>query len=159
VLGSLLSNVQVFQGAEACVWSTVFLDRKTIVKQRFSKKYRHPVLDKSLTCQRLKAEVRNMTRARKLGVLTPVPFFVETGAASIYMEFVEGKSVKQVRPLCDLSEVRPTSQAGTLHLNLACLANGCTSCAAKVTTAAARAAALTAVRSKDGSSEEYGRQQ
>ena len=38
-----------------------------------------------------------MVRARKLGVITPVPYHVEIQAASIYMEFVEGRSVKEVR--------------------------------------------------------------
>ena len=68
----------------------------THAKQRFNKKYRHPTLDETLTAQRLKAEVRCMVRARKLGVMTPVPYHVEMQAASIYMEFVKGSSVKEV---------------------------------------------------------------
>ncbi len=39
-------------------------------------------------------EVRSMARARKLGVLTPVPYFVELETSSIYMEKVDGVSVK-----------------------------------------------------------------
>ena len=88
--------MQVAQGAEARVWACDFLQRKAIVKQRFNKKYRHPTLDETLTAQRLKAEVRCMVRARKLGVMTPVPYYVEMQAASIYMEFVNGSSVKEV---------------------------------------------------------------
>jgi hypothetical protein len=89
--------VQISQGAEAKVWSTTFLQRDTIIKQRFSKQYRHPALDATLTMQRLKAEVRCMIRARKLGVLTPVPYFTEVQAASIYMERINGVTVKHVR--------------------------------------------------------------
>ena len=94
---SLIAAVQVSQGAEARVWSTTFLSRKTIVKQRFNKKYRHPTLDVSLTLQRLKGEVRSMIRARKLGILTPVPYYVEHDSGTIYMEQIDGISLKQAR--------------------------------------------------------------
>lgn len=36
------------------VWEGPFLGHPTIVKQRFSKKYRHPQLDAKLTVSRLK---------------------------------------------------------------------------------------------------------
>ncbi len=36
------------------VWEGVFLGRPAVIKQRFSKKYRHPTLDAKLTVQRLK---------------------------------------------------------------------------------------------------------
>jgi hypothetical protein len=88
--------LQISQGAEAKVWSTTFLGRKTIIKQRFHKTYRHPTLDALLTKQRLKAEVRCMIRARKLGVFTPVPYHTEVPAASIYMESIEGVVAKEV---------------------------------------------------------------
>lgn len=92
---------QVSQGAEAKVWTTQFLQRPAIIKQRFKKRYRHPTLDAALTSQRLKAEVRCMLRARKLGVRTPVPYHVESSASAIYMEHVQGQTIKQVRH-CDL---------------------------------------------------------
>ncbi|GAB4817061.1 hypothetical protein N2152v2_004107 [Parachlorella kessleri] len=82
------------QGAEARVWEGVFLGRPTMVKQRFSKKYRHPSLDAKLTAQRLKGEVRSMLRARKLGVPTPVVYHVDHATSCIYMERVQGHSVK-----------------------------------------------------------------
>ncbi|KAI8468099.1 MAG: kinase-like protein [Monoraphidium minutum] len=84
----------VSQGAEARVWETIFCGRPTIVKQRFSKKYRHPTLDKKLTSTRLKQEARSVLRARKAGVPTPVLYSVELDSASIYMERVEGRSVR-----------------------------------------------------------------
>ena len=37
-----------------------------------------------------------MSRARKMGVLVPLPYFVEMEANSIYMEKVEGHSVKHL---------------------------------------------------------------
>ncbi|KAL4425794.1 hypothetical protein ABPG75_009810 [Micractinium tetrahymenae] len=82
------------QGAEARVWEGQFLGRAAIVKQRFSKKYRHPQLDAKLTVSRLKQEVRSMMRARKLGVHTPVLYLVDHATSCIYMERVEGHSLK-----------------------------------------------------------------
>lgn len=82
------------QGAEARVWEGVFLGRPVIVKQRFKKKYRHPQLDVKLTQQRLKGEVRSLLRARKLGVPTPVLYHLDIATSCIYMERVEGHSVK-----------------------------------------------------------------
>jgi TP53 regulating kinase and related kinases len=109
-LHRLQAGVQISQGAEAKVWAAKFLQRDAIIKQRFSKKYRHPTLDAALTMQRLKAEVRCMVRARKLGVCTPVPYYTEVAAASIYMERIQGRSVKQVglldRAACDLDKWR-----------------------------------------------------
>ncbi|EIE22357.1 kinase-like protein [Coccomyxa subellipsoidea C-169] len=86
----------VSQGAEAKLWKGVYLGRPTIVKQRFNKKYRHSTLDTKLTLSHLHAlqEVRSILRARKLGVPTPVLYFVEHEASAIYMELVQGCSVK-----------------------------------------------------------------
>ncbi|PRW58873.1 EKC KEOPS complex subunit bud32-like isoform X1 [Chlorella sorokiniana] len=82
------------QGAEARVWEGTFLSRPAIIKQRFSKKYRHPQLDGKLTASRLKSEVRSMLKARKLGVHTPVVYHVDHATSSIYMERVQGHSLK-----------------------------------------------------------------
>ncbi len=37
-----------------------------------------------------------MVKARKLGVVTPLVYYVESEASSIYMERVAGRSVKEV---------------------------------------------------------------
>jgi TP53 regulating kinase-like protein len=55
------------QGAEAKIYKTNFYGRPCIVKERFSKSYRHPSLDKSLTAHRVKSEVRAMLRCRVNG--------------------------------------------------------------------------------------------
>lgn len=86
----------IAQGAEARVWECNFLGRPAVVKQRFCKKYRHPELDAKLTPARLKQEVRSMAKARKLGLRTPCLYHVEMQSSSIYMERIQGRSVKQV---------------------------------------------------------------
>lgn len=59
--------VLVKQGAEARVYRTMFLGRSAIMKQRFSKKYRHPALDEKLTRRRTAQELRAILRCRRAG--------------------------------------------------------------------------------------------
>uniref|UniRef100_A0A6N2N5K6 non-specific serine/threonine protein kinase n=1 Tax=Salix viminalis TaxID=40686 RepID=A0A6N2N5K6_SALVM len=84
------------QGAEARVFESIFVGRRSIVKERFSKKYRHPTLDSKLTLKRLNAEARCMTKARRLGVYTPVLYAVDPLLHTLTFEYVEGPSVKDV---------------------------------------------------------------
>ncbi|KAF5937392.1 hypothetical protein HYC85_024898 [Camellia sinensis] len=63
------SLILLKEGAEARVFESTFVGRRSIVKERFSKKYRHPSLDSKLTLKRLNAEARCMTRGRRLGDL------------------------------------------------------------------------------------------
>ncbi|KAF3597004.1 hypothetical protein DY000_02025991, partial [Brassica cretica] len=90
------SLVLIKQGAEARVFESTFVGRRSIVKERFSKKYRHPILDAKLTLKRLNAEARCMTKARKLGVCTPVLYAVDPLLHSLTLEYIEGVSVKDV---------------------------------------------------------------
>ena len=58
-------------GAEGKVYSTIFLDRPTIVKERLTKKYRVKELDDKLTLQRLRQEARCMVKCRRMGIASP----------------------------------------------------------------------------------------
>lgn len=90
------SLVLLKQGAEARVFESTFVGRRCIIKERFSKKYRHPTLDSKLTVKRLNAEARCMAKARKLGVPTPVLFSVDPMMQTLTFEFVEGPMVKDI---------------------------------------------------------------
>ncbi len=48
----------VHQGAEAKLYECTFLGRKAIVKERFVKTYRNPILDRHLTKERFRGEIR-----------------------------------------------------------------------------------------------------
>jgi len=63
----LLDKRLLKQGAEAKLYSGVFFGRPTIAKERFSKSYRHPVLDRTLTVRRMRAEVKCIQRCRTNG--------------------------------------------------------------------------------------------
>ncbi|KAL5977501.1 hypothetical protein ACLOJK_021848 [Asimina triloba] len=101
-------GVLLKQGAEARVFESSFLGRRSIVKERFSKKYRHPLLDSKLTLKRLNAvsfllssfalhwEARCMTKARRLGVPTPILYAMDPLLFTLTFEYIEGPAVKEV---------------------------------------------------------------
>ncbi|XP_068118041.1 EKC/KEOPS complex subunit TP53RK [Hyperolius riggenbachi] len=78
------------QGAEARVYRGLFLGKPAVVKERFTKTYRHPLLDEKLTHRRTAQEGRSILRCRKAGIPTPVVYFVDYISHCIYMEYIEG---------------------------------------------------------------------
>lgn len=85
----------VAQGAEGRIFSSTLLAQPVVIKERFSKKYRHPVLDAKLTEKRFFQEARNMLKARKQGVPVPAILFLDPIEHKIYMERIEpGITVK-----------------------------------------------------------------
>jgi len=84
------------QGAEARVFEGDFYGHPCLIKERFKKNYRHSVLDKNLTTQRLKSEVRANLRCRMAGILSPTIYMVNFENNSIYMEYIkEPTTVRQ----------------------------------------------------------------
>eukprot|EP00877_Chromochloris_zofingiensis_P014462 jgi/Chrzof1/926/Cz01g34020.t1 len=69
-------------------------------------------------------EVRSMVRARKMGVLTPVLFFVEQETSSIYMEKISGQSVKQLLLTGDLDAAGVDAMMAQIGRILAVLHDG-----------------------------------
>ena len=74
------------QGAEARIYSGTFQGRPCIVKERFTKAYRHPALDSKLRQRRTAQEVRSIMKCQKCGIATPSIFFVNYEDCKIYME-------------------------------------------------------------------------
>jgi len=89
------------KGAEANLYLEEWHGRKVVLKQRIPKKYRVPQLDKQIRLYRTIHEPQLMHRAKEAGVSTPTIFMVDVANATIVMEFIEGKQVKQM--LNDLS--------------------------------------------------------
>lgn len=88
------------KGAEASLYLTDWHGRKVIMKKRLPKKYRPSKLDEHIRTYRTIHEPQLMYEAKKAGVPTPTIFLVDLKNATIIMEFIEGKQVKQL-----LSEV------------------------------------------------------
>ena len=75
------------QGAEARIYKGDFLGQKCIVKERFSKKYRHPDLDTKITKERIKAEARALVKCKTLGIRTPTLYAAENEL--LIMEYLD----------------------------------------------------------------------
>lgn len=63
-----LSSLKLWkQGAEGRIHRGTFLGKPVVVKERFSKKYRHDSLDQHLTAERFKSEARMLLRCKAIG--------------------------------------------------------------------------------------------
>lgn len=82
------------QGAEGKVYSTTYLSRPAVIKERVSKKYRVAALDLKINKQRLLQEARCMVKCRRAGVLTPAIYMVDQQNYKLYMEKVVGFTMK-----------------------------------------------------------------
>jgi Kae1-associated kinase Bud32 len=83
------------QGAEAILYLDEFDGQKVLVKERIKKDYRIEEIDNKLRKERTREEVKLMTEARKIGVLTPKIFHVDYEKFKIIMEFIDGKRLKE----------------------------------------------------------------
>ena len=84
------------KGAEASLYLTDWHGRKVIMKKRLPKKYRPSKLDEHIRTYRTIHEPQLMHEAKKAEVPTPTIFLVDLKNATITMEFIEGKQVKQL---------------------------------------------------------------
>jgi len=92
----------IYQGAEAKICKSKYMDFDVVKKRRIKKSYRIREIDNRLIFYRTKEESKLMTEARKFGVSVPIIFDVDTKNGIITMEFLVGKRIKDI--LNDLSE-------------------------------------------------------
>jgi len=83
------------QGAEARLYATTFLGQKAVVKERFSKKYRHPDLDVKLTSDRHKAEARALLKCKQIGVACPTLYMADQEQHLLIMQQLDGKTARE----------------------------------------------------------------
>lgn len=85
------------QGAEALVYKINFLtpDTTCALKYRPSKTWRHPILDRRLTKQRLLSESRTLIKCRKEGVNCPGVLGADWEAGWIALEWIEGFTIRK----------------------------------------------------------------
>jgi len=95
-MGEMKTPVLIKKGAEASLYLAKWHGRKVIMKKRLPKKYRLSRLDEQIRTYRTAHEPRLMHEAKKAGVPTPIIFLVDMKKATIIMEFVDGKQVKQL---------------------------------------------------------------
>jgi len=98
------------RGAEAILYIDFFEGKKVLVKERIKKSYRIEELDRELRKERTRKEAKLLNEARKIGVLTPQIFFVDEENFRIYMEFIEGKVLKEFLNEMNREEIEKISQ-------------------------------------------------
>jgi TP53 regulating kinase-like protein len=112
---------KIAKGAEA----DLFLDldwngKKVIIKKRGLKTYRHPLLDDEIRRFRTIHEADIIHRTKKVGVPTPIIYQVNPKTATIVMEYVEGRRIRDIIGNLDQNEKETIfkkigNQAGRLH--------------------------------------------
>jgi TP53 regulating kinase and related kinases len=96
-MGEAAMNVTLLKkGAEASLFLSEWHGRHVVVKSRLPKKYRPEQLDLTIRRYRTVHEPQLMHEAKRVGVPTPTIFLVDVENATITMEHVEGKQVKQL---------------------------------------------------------------
>jgi TP53 regulating kinase-like protein len=89
-------QVLIKKGAEANLYLANWHGRKVVLKKRLPKKYRPRALDEQIRTYRTIHEPQLMHEAKKAGVSTPTVFLVDRAKATIIMQYVDGKQVKQL---------------------------------------------------------------
>lgn len=111
----------IAKGAEADLWfDPDWNGRKAIIKRRIPKRYRHPEIDRELRRLRTLREAEIIHRAKKAGVPTPIIYQVDPEEATMVIEYIEGRrlrdAVEELSPEERLRVFRLAGrQAGRLH--------------------------------------------
>jgi TP53 regulating kinase-like protein len=95
-VGEVNLAVLIQKGAEATLYSTEWNNRRVVIKKRFPKKYRPSKLDEQIRTYRTVHEPQLIHGAKLIGVPTPVIYQVNLKEATIIMEFIRGKQVKEI---------------------------------------------------------------
>jgi Kae1-associated kinase Bud32 len=83
-------------GAEAEIHLVNRFGRKVIAKRRVPKTYRTNALDNALRAKRTRGEALLISRARALGIPTPIIYDIDVDKGEIVMEYIAGKRVKDI---------------------------------------------------------------
>jgi TP53 regulating kinase-like protein len=84
------------KGAEASLYLADWHGRQVVIKVRIPKKYRPEALDKQIRSYRTVHEPQLMHKAKAAGVPTPLIYMINIPEASITMEYVKGRQIKQL---------------------------------------------------------------
>jgi Kae1-associated kinase Bud32 len=95
-------EILLYQGAEAKICKSKYMNFDVVQKRRITKSYRIKEIDNRLIFFRTKEEAKLMTEARNHGVSVPIIFDVDLENGIIIMEYLKGKRIKDI--FNDLSE-------------------------------------------------------
>jgi len=92
----------LYQGAEAIICKTKYMDFMVVEKRRIKKSYRIKNIDDRLISFRTKEEAKLMMESRKYGVSVPIIYDVDLKKGIITMGYIDGDRIKDI--LNDLPE-------------------------------------------------------
>ena len=84
--------MQISQGAEA----RIFLENNEITKDRFEKKYRHPLIDSELRKQRTRREAKILDKISAIDFPAPKTILIDDKNGKLKMSFIEGMQIKEI---------------------------------------------------------------
>jgi Kae1-associated kinase Bud32 len=94
----------IYQGAEAEICLSNYMDYRVVEKRRLKKRYRIKNIDDRLISSRTKGESKLISDSRKQGVSVPIIFDVDLDEGIITMEYIDGKRIKDIFNQMDRKE-------------------------------------------------------
>ena len=92
----MIKETIIYQGAEAKICRSKYMNFETVEKRRITKSYRIKNIDNRLISYRTKEEAKLMIEARNQGVSIPVIYDVNLDDGIITMEYLKGKRIKDI---------------------------------------------------------------
>lgn len=89
------------KGAEASIYHGKWFGAVAIYKIRLPKHFRQQSLDIKLRALRTRHEALFLSEAKRLGVTTPLVYFVDKKQAEIVMQFIPGRRLKEIIDACE----------------------------------------------------------
>ena len=84
------------KGAEADIYITSWNGQNSILKIRKKKDYRVHSLDTRIRTLRTIREAKMISEAKSFGITTPLVYFVDEKKCEIYLQFIEGKLIRDL---------------------------------------------------------------
>jgi Kae1-associated kinase Bud32 len=81
----------IYRGAEANIYLGSYLGKPAIIKERISKRYRLPELDRELRETRTRREARVLYRVLRAGIPAPAVYDVDPVNCILILEYLEGE--------------------------------------------------------------------
>jgi len=84
------------KGAEADIYITSWNGQNSILKIRKKKDYRVHSLDTRIRTLRTIREAKMISETKSFGITTPLVYFVDEKKCAIYLQFIEGKLIRDL---------------------------------------------------------------
>lgn len=86
----------LYQGAEAEIYVSKYMDFDVVKKRRLHKSYRIKNIDEKLIFYRTKEESKLIMESRQYGVSVPIIYDIDLKNGIITMEYLKGKRIKDI---------------------------------------------------------------